>query len=287
MTRRATRGWLLLCLAVVVAGCSGKPASETFPAFPSRTEDIFIMYSANAPRAAPGVFSQYLTPLDFVRIESLPRGVDVARKHRYVLPTSLRERWAGDAGVRYWVDRGCGPRTPGVIVYDPEDRDLTPVAEIRRLAASIRRASRLVASTGCHRFGLAPGPTPFFGLDPASCGYDLQLGDYKDVPWPDVDIIDIQAQRLLGGNCAHQQGVDTYYSLVSSVASFVRSRNPDIAVVAQVSFRDNPPERMTEAIARVADVIDGIYFSYPYTETQIPCRYCSPANLRTLLDFLR
>jgi hypothetical protein len=81
--------------------------------------------------------------------------------------------------------------------------------------------------------------------------------------------------------------VNTYYSVVSFVAQFVRTRNPDIAVVSQVSFRDHPPARMHQAIARVDDVIDGIYFSYPSTQTEIPCQYCSPANLRTLLDFLR
>jgi hypothetical protein len=71
--------------------------------------------------------------------------------------------WAGEPGVRHWVELGCGPETPGVIVYDPEGRDLTPTSELRRFPASIRRAADFVASTGCHRFGLAPGSTP--GLD--------------------------------------------------------------------------------------------------------------------------
>jgi hypothetical protein len=53
------------------------------------------------------------------------------------------------------------------------------------------------------------------------------------------------------------------------VAQFVRTRNPDIAVVSQASFRDNPPARMHQAIARVDDVIDGIYFSYPSPQTEI------------------
>jgi hypothetical protein len=63
--------------------------------------------------------------------------------------------------------------------------------------------------------------------------------------------------------------VNTYYSVVSFVAQFVRTRNPDIAVVSQVSFRDHPPARMHQAIARVDDVFDGIYFSYPSSQTEI------------------
>jgi hypothetical protein len=75
--------------------------------------------------------------------------------------------------------------------------------------------------------------------------------------------------------------------VMTTLARFVRARNPDIAVVAQVSFRDNSPALMREGIAAVADVVDGIYFSYPSREPDIPCNYCSPENLRALLDFLR
>jgi hypothetical protein len=109
--------------------------------------------------------------------------------------------WAGEPGLRHWVELGCGPETPGVSVYDPEGRDLTPTSELRRFPASISRAADFVASTGCHRFGLAPGSTPLFGIDPASCSYDLDRGSYEGINWKSVDIIDIQSQRLLGQLC--------------------------------------------------------------------------------------
>lgn len=276
----------VLAVAVAVVGCSQQlppPRSSLGP----DASNLFILYSANAPRDAPSVFSRYFTRSDYARVESLPANFNVPRAHRYVLPTSLRERWAGDPGVRHWIRRGCGPGTPGLIVYDPEDRELTPPSELRRLSLSVRRAARLVESTGCHRFGLAPGSTPLFGFDPASCTYDLDDGSYRELPWKAVDLIDIQAQRLLGDDCADEAGVEKYASVVTTLARFVSVRNPDIAVVSQVSFRDSPPARMLEGIAAVADVVDGVYFSYPSREPEIPCRYCTPVNLRTLLEYLR
>jgi hypothetical protein len=280
-----SRGLLSFLLAVVALSCARELRSHGTT--PATVSHLFIMYSANAPRDAPRDFKRYFTRSDYARVESLPPNFDVPRPHRYVLPTSLRERWAGDPGVRHWVRRGCGPGTPGLIVYDPEDRDLTPPSELRRLSVSVRRAARLVRSTGCHRFGLAPGSTPLFGLDPASCTYALEDGSYRELPWKAIDLIDIQAQRLLGDACVDEAGVEKYASVVTTLARFVRERNADIAVVSQVSFRDNPPARMREGIAAVADVVDGVYFSYPSLEPEIPCRYCTPMHLRMLLGFLR
>jgi hypothetical protein len=274
-------------LVVASLACSPEPATQAPEGRPVHVSHLFIMYSANAPRDAPRIFRRFFTRRDYARVESLPANFRVVRRHRYVLPTTLRDRWAGEPGVRFWVRRGCGPGTPGLIVYDPENRELTPASEIRQLPASVRRAAELVSSTGCHRFGLAPGSTPLFGLDPVTCTYDLDEGHYRELPWRTIDLVDIQAQRLLGDACVGQEGVEKYSAVVSALARFVRERNPDIRVVSQVSFRDSPAERMQEGIAAVADVVDGIYFSYPSREEEIPCRYCSPANLRRLLAFLR
>lgn len=245
------------------------------------------MFSARAPVDAPEVFRDHFTTRDYARVDTLPRDVDVARARRYALPTSLRERWAGWPGVRHWIGRGCGRGTPGLVVYDPERRDLTPPNEQRRIVGSIRRAARLVHGTGCHSFGLAPGATPLFGLDPGSCDFDLARGSYRRVPWRRVDLVDVQAQRLAGDDCATRDGIARYDDFVSSVAAYVRARNPRILVVTQVSFRDSAPARMIEALARVAPVVDGVYFSYPTTNDDIPCRYCTPSNMAALLDGLR
>jgi hypothetical protein len=281
------RRLIVAVVAILLAAPAlGAPhGSSHTPSF--RLGHLFLMYSANAPRAAPVLFERSLTERDYVRSESLPERVAVARDRRYVLPTSLRERWRGWPGVRHWVRRGCGGGTPGTIVYDPERRDLTPRREQNAFLRSVNRAARLVASTGCHRFGLAPGSAYLLGLDPSTCTYALESSFAREIPWRSVDIIDIQAQRLLGDHCISRGGLQRYASIVASIASLAREKNPSIRVVAQVSFRDNPPTHMRAGIASVAHVVDGIYFSYPSRNSAIPCTYCSRANLRALLDILR
>lgn len=275
---------MLVVAALAGAACAA-PGDDAPPSL--RRHDLFVMFSARAPLDAPDVFRARFTTRDLARVDTLPRGFGVPRARRYALPTSLRERWAGWPGVRHWVRRGCGRGTPGLIVYDPERRELTPPSEQRRLIASIRRAERMVRATGCHSFGLAPGSTPLFGLDPARCDFDLGRGSYRRVAWRRVDLVDVQAQRLAGDDCAARDGLARYDELVTSVARYVRARNPRIRVVTQVSFRDSPPARMVEAVARVAPVVDGVYFSYPTTNDAIPCRYCTPANMDAFLGALR
>ncbi len=275
----------LLAAALLLGGPHDRYGSSL--AFQAVPQDLFIMFSANAPRDTPEVFGRYFTSRDYARTESLPPRLSVARHHRYALATTLRKRWLGEPGLRHWVDRGCGRGTPGTIVYDPERRYLTPEPEQSHFVESVRRAVRLVSSTGCHRFGLAPGASLLFGMDDQACSYDLGDGLYREIPWRSVDIIDVQAQRFLGDRCIEDEGVEQYASVVSSIASFARRRNPDVLVVSQVSFRDNSPSAMHEGIASVSGVIDGIYFSYPSTHPDIPCLYCTPAHLETFLSRLR
>ncbi len=254
----------------------------------SEVQKLFVMYSANAPRDAPQLFERYFTEGDYARTESLSRPADVPRRFRYALPTTLRVQWNGEPGVRAWTRRGCGPDTPGTIVYDPEIRpDWTPPAEVERLAESIREAARLVRSTRCHLFGIAPGSLPFFGLDPHACEVDLDEGVYDDdLPWHTIDLVDVQVQRLIGEHCLQRDGLARYAETVTQLAAFLRRENPDIQVVAQVSFRDSDAFTMAQAIERVAEDVDGIFFSYPTTNADIPCLYCSPSELEALLRYL-
>jgi hypothetical protein len=286
MRQSLTMVSLLVLLTVLALGAPEDvaPHSSTIPAPMLRT--IFIMYSANAPREAPEVFRRYLTSIDYARAESLPVGIPVDRDRRYVLPTTLRRTWSGYAGLRHWVAEGCGRDTPGTIIYNPERRHLTPAWEQNHFVTAIRRAARLVRSTGCHDFGLAPG-SYYLGLHAAECTFAPRKGILKAVPWRSVDVLDIQAQRMLGDSCAHEQGLNTYAAAASYIATLARRRHPGIAVASQVSFRDNPPHRMLNAIARVAGVVDGIYFSYPTRHSGFPCDYCSPSEMAVLLEYLR
>ncbi|MDP9068993.1 MAG: hypothetical protein M3N53_11715 [Actinomycetota bacterium] len=241
------------------------------------------MYSANTP---DDLFDLFFTNNDYVRTD-IDQATGVPRRSRYALVTTLRVTWNGHPGVRAWTKRGCGPTEPGLIVYDPEFRpEWTPPAEVEDLPASVRKAARLVDGTGCHRFGIAPGALPFFGLDPIACEVNLAEGAYRDLPWGSIDLVDIQSQRLLGDHCLPQGGLALYEQIVSRLAALFKEANPNIEVLTQVSFRDSAADTMTTAIARVAKDVDGIYFSYPTTNPDIPCAYCRPEELEVLLRYL-
>ena len=278
----ARRAVFLLLVAMVLIVPHDLPgwSPVASPILPRR---LFIMYSAIAPREAPALFRRYFRRSDYARVDSVSPSFRIPRRHRYALPTTLRRRWAGEPGVRYWTGQGCGSGTPGTIVYDPERRDWTPPREQTHFAESVHRAAQLVGSTGCHAFGLAPGST-YLGIDARSCSYSPKGSFYTDVRWKSVDLLDIQAQRLLGDYCIAKRGLNQFSSVVTSVGAFVQRQNPAISVVAQVSFRDNPPSRMLHAIASVAETVDGVYFSYPTTNPEIPCEYCSPVHLERFLQ---
>jgi hypothetical protein len=284
----ARRGALVLAAALLAACAPGEPAPPK-AAPPAARRELFLLFSANAPRDAPGVFRDYLRRGDYVRLESLPRAARavVPRRRRYVLPTTLRERWAGEPGLRHWIRRGCAPHTAGTIVYDPEHWVLTPPREQDTIAHSIRTAARLVHATGCHRFGIAPEAGFMFGMSPEACTYSSTRARYREVPWEHVAIVDIQAQRLVGDHCWDDLGIDDYEAVIATIASFVRAHNPRASVVAQLSLRHTPPARMRAAIAAVADIVDGVFISYPSNNLETPCRYCSPANLHAVLAYLR
>ncbi|MDQ4145022.1 MAG: hypothetical protein M3198_15035 [Actinomycetota bacterium] len=249
--------------------------------------DSSILFSALAPTEAPDIFRRYFTKNDLARADTLPNDFDFERRRLYGLPTSLRREWEGFPGVRHWVEAGCGEDTPRTIIYDPENRELTPKNEQADFLGSINKAIRMVESTGCHDFGLAPGSSILFGLDGTECTYSLADSDLYDIDWTRVDLVDIQAQRLLSPGCLEKDGLVTYEAAVSDVAQHVRKVNPDILVFSQVSFRDNDPLDMLEGLQTVGDTIDGIYFSYPSNNTDIPCEYCSPENLELFLSEVR
>jgi hypothetical protein len=254
---------------------------------PALRSDARILFSALVPAEAPQLFNRYFAEQDMARADTLPQDIELSREELYGLPTSLRREYRGYFGVRHWVEAGCGPATPRTIVYDPENRDLTPLKEQVGFTGAIRQAGRMVDRTGCHDFGLAPGSLILFGLDPGDCEYNMQNSNLFDIDWTRVDLVDIQAQRLLSEPCLERDGLRTYERAVARVSTYVRRRNPEIAVFSQVSFRDNHPIDMLEGLSRVRDLVDGLYFSYPSNHEDIPCQYCSPEHLELFLENVR
>jgi hypothetical protein len=286
MTAGKRRTVVLLLSIALVNSPPGPPSPNDGVA---RRRDLFIMYSPNVPRAAARLAVRYLGPGDYVRVESLPRRWRdrVPRDRVYALPTTIREAWSGEPGVRYWVRRGCDPNTPGTLVYDPEHWDLTPPAEQRAFPKTVARAAHLTAKTGCHDFGLAAGATLMYGMAADGCGFRLGSSLYRHVPWKLVDILDIQAQLLLSDPCAARAGIGAYARLVTAVADLVRRQNPRIEIVTQVSLRATPPERASAAINAVSSEVDGVYVAFPTRAARTRCMYCTRRELRVLLEYLR
>ena len=285
------RKWALIGVGVVVVVVAAVLVivirRDRWSGPPALRSDARILFSALVPAEAPEAFDAYFTERDLARADTLPDTVDLDRGQLYGLPTSLRREYKGYFGVRHWVEAGCGPGTPRMIVYDPENRSLTPMEEQVGFTSAIKEAGRMVRRTGCHDFGLAPGSLILFGLDPGTCEYNMQNSNLFDIDWTRVDLVDIQAQRLLSAPCLERDGLRTYERAVTRVANYVRRRNPEILVFSQVSFRDNHPIDMLEGLQAVRDVVDGIYFSYPSNNEDIPCQYCSTEHLELFLENVR
>jgi hypothetical protein len=256
-------------LALLCVAMSGRLSAATFLMFASTSD----------PQVFP-VLEQIMGPGDFISVKAANQapklGRRLGREHQFVLPGSLE-------GVR--KDAGCGAGSAGVVMYDIEHWNETPLAEQRQPGKSIAAGAEIVNGSGCQKFAVAPDGQ-FMGLKESTCGYDFEAGLYRDVDWTGVDLLSIQAQRMLSDTCADKLTVDDYAGFVSRVAAYVKSKNPGITVVSQISLRYTPPEKLIAAMNRLNRVADGFYLVYP-SHTANPCRYCTPANVDTVLRSVR
>ncbi|MGH2820894.1 MAG: hypothetical protein ACRDJ5_09595, partial [Actinomycetota bacterium] len=231
MLRPRRSGALAMGVAVVVgtAAFISRDAGG-LEVLPSTRRPISLFFTARAAPDAHAVLSRHLSSHDYVGFgvaeESAGIRALIGRRHRYVLPPHLGASRAGVPGVRHWVQRGCGKDAPGMIVYDPEHWDETPSEEQRDVAGAISKAADIVHSTGCHSFGIAPDAAFMFGFDADDCSFDLEGGILRNIDWRRIDLLDVQAQRLLSGPCLQRLGLHGYRHVVSTIAAFVRERSP-------------------------------------------------------------
>ncbi len=236
----------------------------------------FLMFANSSDSKVFPVLRQFFEARDYVsfRIASQAPALArlIGRSHQFVLPTALD-------GVRKYS--GCGTGKPGLVVYDIEHWNETPVSEQQQPGPSITAAARVTHADKCQLFAVAPDGQ-YMGLKEGACSYDFDAGIYRRVDWTQVDLVSIQAQRLLSENCAGTLTVEDYAGFVSRAAAFLRSRNPKITVVSQFSFRYTSPGQMVEAMRKAAPSVDGFYLAYPSNQ-KTPCRYCSPENVAEVL----
>ncbi len=104
--------------------------------------------------------------------------------------------------------------------------------------------------------------------------------------WSKINFFDIQAEGLL--LCTGATAISNYTKFVSAAAAYVRSKNPNIVVAAQLaaqlSFRFTPPATMIQAIQQTQFVVDRFCLSYPLAEAN---QYSTSSNLEAVLSAFR
>ena len=273
-----------LCLVAAIVALTGAPqaarAADTWTPFFMFTTSKFG--NAGERTDALNTLSTYATSADYLSFGlgelSPPLADRVGRAHLYVLPPSLKS-------VQRQASAGCGAGTPGLIIYDGEHWQDTPPVEQADMAGAVERGKGLTQPSGCYDYGIAPDGQ-YVGVVPASCSYDLNSAIEGRLQFDGIALFNIQAQRLLSDDCNAQAGVKGYAAFVSAIAGEVRAKNAKTKVVAQMSFRYTPPDRMIAAMQSLRGVVDGFYIAYPIGNNT-PCSYCSASNLAAVLKALR
>ena len=253
---------MLFSMAAVSLGLKANARADAQP---------FFMFAASGQLASVGgVLEQYVRPGDYLA-DSIARkdpslGARVGRSNTFALPASIERATAG-----------CNA-TAGLVIYDGEHWEDTPSDEQADMAGAVSRGKSAVKSAGC-AFGIAPDGQ-FAGLVKGACDFDLNSALHRRVDWDDIDLYDIQAQRLLSEKCVAQGGIQKYVSFVTAVAHEVHAKNPHTKVSAQFSLRMTPPDLIVSVIKQVRGVVDGFYIAYP---GRGGCPYCTPQNLAEVL----
>jgi hypothetical protein len=153
---------------------------------------------------------------------------------------------------------------------------------------SIASAMQMIHAGGCDQAGILPYGQ-FWGAAPmatATCQFNLGDSPYQQVNWAAIDRLDIQGEWLLSDECIGKTSVGDYVRLVSTVAGYVRAKNPKIAVFAQISFRFTPPSTMIQAIQQMSGLVDGFLLAYPLNPAN-EHKYCTAQNLESGLSAFR
>jgi hypothetical protein len=226
------------------------------------------------------VVSRYFKSKDYINVlvaNDMPDfGKKINKKHRFKLSASL-------SAVSDWASRPCNdPASAGLIVYDIEPWKETPASEQADITGSILRGAEIVKASGCRGYGLAPARA-YLSSGPREC--DAIPGNMNhQVNWKDIGLLVIQAQGLLLERCVEKHGYKNYVKFVSDVTRIVKGRNPDIQVLAEVSFKRSTPDVISQAILETMSFVDGFYLAYPKGDA---CDACTPQVLEQVLANFR
>jgi hypothetical protein len=171
--------------------------------------------------------------------------------------------WASQATFAADLSAGRIPDTVGVVMYDPEGWEATPLAERRDPAAAMRAFGELARSNG-YVAVITPHPSLVAVAGGACvigkgestetaylrCGIQADAARYADV-------VEVQAQYL-------ETDVAAYRGFVAAAAQQARAANPSVSVLSGIStnFTDDP-DVLYAAWRSVLDVVDGHYLNVP------------------------
>ena len=175
-----------------------------------------------------------------------------------------------------------------IVVYDIENRSSTPIYERSDPVSSISKVMQTIRWEG-YKAGVTPD-------------YEFITTYYKEIGWENVDFLGIQIQRFTNN-------YELLLKWAAEISAFVKSKNPDIEVFVQLSFRHasncydsegsslrvyktcevdvNETMRvMKENLNAVAqlETVDGFIISYP--RHLCPDELCTPSNLDALMTHI-
>ena len=148
------------------------------------------------------------------------------------------------------------------IVYDIEQWERTPESERVDPSASISKGADIVHEAG-YRYGITPDAVTL-------------MDSYKKIDWAEIDLLSMQLQRF-------SQNITEYSNIAKEVSTFVSSKNPNIEIFTQLSYRFTNATEMIKIIESVKDIVNGfIIFHNP--ESNLCKSSCSPHELNLVLD---
>jgi hypothetical protein len=188
---------------------------------------------------------------------------------------------------KFQITKGYHFDSNDIVVYDIENRSSTPRYERLDPVSSISKVMQTIRMEG-YKAGVTPD-------------YEFISTYYKEIEWENVDFLGIQIQRFTNN-------YELLLKWAAEISAFVKSKNPDIEVFVQLSFRHanncydsegslhlnkscevdvNETMRvLKENLSAVAqlETVDGFIISYP--RDLCPDELCTPSNLDMIMTHL-
>jgi hypothetical protein len=148
------------------------------------------------------------------------------------------------------------------IVYDIERWERTPESERVDPSVSISKGAEIVHEAG-YRYGITPDAITL-------------IENYKKINWAEIDFLSMQLQRF-------SRNITEYSNIAREVSTFVSSKNSNIEIFTQLSYRFANATDMIKIIESVKDIVNGFIIFYdPGSDFCTP--RCSPHELNLVLD---